>query len=415
MYSAEPEPFPSVQPAQQTTPVLILAYYFPPDNYTGAARPGRFARYLPDLACPVRVIAVGDSAEESELIRRVEGETEEVRHRSLAGLIERVFRKSLMPHDEGISWMPRAAREAMRWHRREPFAVVFSTAPPVVTHLAALWLKRRLSVRWVADFRDPLAGNPFRTQAIDRYVDPWVERQIFRNADAVIANTEAVGELWRRRYPQWARKINVIWNGFDPADPFGAMPLPPRSYKVMAHIGEIYSDRNPGILLRAFRRQIDRGALEPGAHRIRLIGNLDARTTFDRNDLTYLLERGCLELVSHIPREQARAETAQSDYLILLDSMAGLQVPAKLFDYIRVGRPILAVTSQTSAAASILARSGIRHTLLSPGPTDEIDARLMEFLRYSTESLPPSEWFTRNFNAVEQTEKLAALLKQPQL
>jgi glycosyltransferase involved in cell wall biosynthesis len=415
VYSAEREPVPSLQPAQQTTPVLILAYYFPPDNYSGAARPGRFARYLPDLGFPVRVIAVGESAEQSDWIRRVEGETEQVHHRSLAALIERVVRKSLMPHDEGISWVARAVREAVRWHRREPFATVFSTAPPVVTHLAALWLKRRLSVRWVADFRDPLAGNPFRTQPIDGYVDPWVERQIFRHADAVIANTEAVGELWRRRYPQWARKVNVIWNGFDPADPLGAMPLPPRAYKVMAHIGEIYCDRHPGILLRAFRRQIDRGALEPGAHRIRLIGNLDADATFDRNDLTYLLERGCLELIPHIPQEQARAEAAQSDYLVLLDSMAGLQVPAKLFDYIRVGRPILAVTSQTSAVASILARSGIRHTLLSPGPTDEIDTRLMEFLRYSTESLPHSEWFTRNFNAVEQTEKLAALLKQPQL
>jgi len=415
VYSTEPQPSPSVQPTQQTTPVLILAYCFPPDNYSGAARPGRFARYLPDLGFPVRVIAVGDSAEESALIHRVEGETEQVRHRSLAGFIERVARKSLMPHDEGIAWVPRAVREAVRWHRREPFAAVLSTAPPVTTHLAALWLKWRLSVRWVADFRDPLAGNPFHRLPIDRYVDPWLEQRIFRHADAVIANTEAVGEMWRRHYPQWAHKVNVIWNGFDPADPFGAMPLPPRPYKVMAHIGEIYGDRHPGILLRAFRRQIDRGALEPGAHRIRLIGNLNADHTFDRNDVNYLVERGCLELTPQIPREQARAEAAQADYLILLDGMAGLQVPAKLFDYIRVGRPILAVTSQTSAAASILARSGVRHTLLSPGPVDEIDARLMDFLRYSTESLPPSDWFTRNFNAVEQTERLAALLKEPQL
>jgi glycosyltransferase involved in cell wall biosynthesis len=389
----------------------MLAYYFPPDNYTGAARPARFARYLPDLGCPVRVIAVGESGQEHPpYLRRVEGETEQVRHRSLSGWIELVSRKSFLPHDEGIAWLPRAVREALAWHRREPIRALFSTAPPISTHLAALWLKRRLPVRWVADFRDPLASNPFRTLPIDRLLDPWIERKILRHADAVIANTEAVGEMWRRRYPHWAHKVNVIWNGFDPADDYGALPLPPRSYKVMAHIGEIYGNRHPGILLSAFRRQIERGALAPAAHRIHLIGNLDARTILDRDDVAFLVERGCLEFTPPIPRKQARIETAQADYLILLDATAGLQVPAKLFDYVRVGRPILAVTSQTSAVASILARSAIRHTILSPGSPEEIDGRLLEFLRYPTEPSTPSDWFVEQFNARSQSEMLARLL-----
>lgn len=50
----EPPQWPRHKPASRR--VLLLAYYFPPQNEIGAARPHRFARYLRRLGTPVSVI-----------------------------------------------------------------------------------------------------------------------------------------------------------------------------------------------------------------------------------------------------------------------------------------------------------------------------------------------------------------------
>ena len=63
-----------------------------------------------------------------------------------------------------------------------------------------------------------------------------------------------------------------------------------------------------------------------------------------------------------VPRAEAIRETAQADYLLLLD-LTGLkqniQVPAKIFDYLRIGRPILAFTTKASPSEWILELSGV--------------------------------------------------------
>ena len=178
-------------------PVLILAYVYPPDNYSGAARPYRFAKYLARLGHPVEVIAAGagDGVQVAGPVYRVRGELGEQRKTLLDKLVRAVW----LQYDEGLTWVPRAVRLAKRWSSRRP--VLLSTSPPLTTHLAALWLKRRYGWKWVADFRDPLVGNPFRELRRVRYTDGVLERCFFRHADALIANTDAMAAFWRRLHP----------------------------------------------------------------------------------------------------------------------------------------------------------------------------------------------------------------------
>ncbi len=400
---------PADPPVCGGVPVAMFAYFFPPDNYTGAARPHRFAQYLPQFGCPVRVIAAGAAPRvESGYVHRVTGEMDECRHRDLAGFAERVARKFFMPHDEGFTWTPRAVGRAMELHRESPFGAIFSTSPPYTTHYAAMWLKRKLGVRWIADFRDPLAGNPFRRSPADARWDACLERRIFRHADIVVANTEAVAAMWRKTYPEWAGKVRTIWNGFDPADGIGPMPAPPRPHKVIAHAGSIYGDRHPGLLFAAFRRLIERNLLNPREWRIRSMGFVDENSSMDRETAGFLQERGCLEWLPSGSKSQALAEVATADFLLLLDAPTGLQVPAKTFDYIRIGRPILATTPPHSETAAILRRCGIPHMMIHDGA--DPDAELLEFLRLPNEPVSPSGWFIENFSAEAQTRTLAGLL-----
>ncbi len=370
--------------ALNPSPILILAYVFPPDNYSGADRPGRFAKYLERLGHEVTVLAAGPERgmiQESAHVYRVRGELE---HIPRVNRLEQAMRIALFPYDEGTTWLPGAVRAARTWMRQSPPPVLFSTSPPVATHLAALWLKRRYRTRWIADFRDPLAGNPFRKLRRVRAIDRIVERQIFRHADAVIANTEPVAEAWRKRYPEAKSKIHVLWNGFDPETSPAALPLPARAAKTLTHIGTVYGTRQPTILLKSIERLARRGEVSAQSLRICLLGpaNLDsaAGETIERLRTTEMVDFESRQ----ISKQDSQRMTAESDYLLLLDVLgegAGLQVPAKLFEYLTIGRPILALTSRGSSVERILARAGIPYACLYPdAPEEEIDSTLRKFL-----------------------------------
>jgi len=231
--------------------ILILSYAFPPDNFAGAARPYRLGKFLQRLGYPVTVIAAGSGAQVSQEdnVFRVAGEIEgRPPTGGVSSLLEKATRIMWLPYDEGITWVPRAVALASRW--RQETCVLFSTSPPLTTHLAALAIQRRYGWRWIADFRDPLTGNPGRSQWRVKWSDRLLERVIFSRSDAVIANTDRVLEHWISRYRERASKFHLLWNGFDPDRNVEAAPVPARDYSVLTHTGEIYPQRHPGLLLR---------------------------------------------------------------------------------------------------------------------------------------------------------------------
>jgi glycosyltransferase involved in cell wall biosynthesis len=393
-------------------PVLILAYVYPPDNYAGAARPHRFAKYLERLGHPVSIVAAGPPGATSAAgnVYRVPGELEG-RHKTLA---DKVVRLAWLYYDEGVAWIPGVVRLAARWRDLRP--VLFSTSPPITTHLAALWLKRRYGWKWMADFRDPLAGNPFRKLRRVQYSDAVLEKIIFRQADTLIANTDSVEALWRRRYPHWGRKIALIWNGFDAEDPAGGAPMPPREFRVLAHAGEIYGDRHPGLVLASVARLTAQGSIQPDRLRIQLVGPVAQEALPDAALVEGLTRCGCLELKpAAVPRAEAQRLTAEAYQLLLLDVLsgsAGLQVPGKIFDYIRIGRPVLASTTRGSPAERILEQSGIPHGCIYPDLGEpEIDRRVLEFLKLPSTPVAPSAWFQSQFDAARQAEALSDLIQ----
>ncbi len=293
-------------------------------------------------------------------------------------------------------------------------SAVLSTFPPLSTHLAALALKRVYGIKWIADFRDPLSGDP-SPRSKDRSLRRFMEWSIFRYADVVIANTQAAAEMFRRLYPKQANKVQVIWNGFDPEDRLESLPLP-SGRRVLLQAGDIYSFRHPGRFLLALERLKVQDAPALKELVVQLFGDVD-RPWDGIGDaaVARLLEHSWVECHSRrIPQEEARRRTAQAHYLLLCDCIgaeAGVQVPMKLFDYIRIGRPILAITNRGSSVHWILSRSGIPSMYLFEDDSDaEIDEKLVAFFQWPSEPSSPSPWFMRTFDGAEQVGALADLL-----
>lgn len=396
--------------------VLLLAFYFPPENTSGAARPYRFYKYLRKLGYVVHVLTASpqDEGNLTENVFCFTGDTQRSRKGFLRVLARRVL--LLWVAERSVSWAFAAEEAAGRFVSKTGDSVVISTSEPVISHLLAGRLKRRLGFRWIADFRDPLTGNPFRqSSGIRSYLDALVERWTFCHADVLIANTDATLEMWKRKYPAHAGKMHLIWNGFDPEDGNGAMPVPRRDYRLLVHAGTVYGVRHPGVLLSSLHRLVQRGLLAPEDFRIRMIGFLQDGWARDPALVDQLVRMGCLECDGRlVPKREAARAIASADSLILLDSHVpggAVQLPAKLFEYVRVGRPIIAITTRNSPSDHLLARSGVRYTAIYPeDPAEAVDEKVLGFLALPLEPVVANRWFWENFEAVSQTRQLAALI-----
>jgi glycosyltransferase involved in cell wall biosynthesis len=400
--------------------LLLLAYYFPPENTSGATRPAYFCRYLPEFGYQPTVITRSDIPEappSSASVRRAPSTSVPGTGLRLAGWAAHCIERYLLPYNERLLWVPSAVSQASSFLKTAGQPVLLSTSPPVATHFAALTLKRKHNLKWIADFQDPLWGNPFRTRPFAHHYDRALERLIFKSADAVIANTDSVGQLWRRRYPQWQHKIHVITNGYDPQDRISPSRALQSDRRVIAHVGAIYGGRRPQVILACLDRLIENGRLDPGAVCVRFVGPMDAQCAgVDTPLFSRLRDRGCIECVGSLPTSRAREEMANASHLLLLDLNdmgAGLQIPAKLYDYIRVGRPILAFTSQDSPTDVVLQRSGIPYACVDPAwPCDRIDRSVLPFLSLPSGYTKAAPWFWSTFDARSHSRRLAAILDQ---
>jgi hypothetical protein len=382
--------------------VLLVAYYYPPANWSGALRPSRFARYLPEYGYQPEVVSEHNveadgrwMALSSRLLGKVEG--------------------GLRRYGEHLDWIEPATRKGRQLVAECNPGVVYSTAPPFSAHLVALRLKREFGLKWVADFRDPLIGNAFRTGRLGGFYDKSLERATFEHADRLVANTDALARTWIDRRPDLADKITVIWNGFNPDEEMPAATASDNGVHWMRHIGSIYGPRDPGQILASVDRLIASGALSAERLRVEFIGPSDMEMPF-RSDQAFerLQTLGVVRLSEQaVPRPEALEMTSSADSLLLLDLTGrerNIQLPAKLFEYVRSGRPILAVTTKDSPAERILGQCGLEHTCIYPSdPAGEVDRKLLEFLSKPTSPRKVSDWFNETFDARLITGRLAGL------
>ena len=209
----------SVEPIR----VLLLAFFFPPEMVTGALRPYRFYKYLPEFGVEPWVITGSEQNGALERVIQAPAPTRRPNRKTLLGATEKAMRLWVFPVDDAVMWPLSAARTAERLFKDVPIQAIISTFPPVNAHMTAARLHKRFKLPWIADFRDPLAGRPPATGLPNR-VNGFLERRYINDAAAVIAVSDVVRDEWRARYPQHSHKFHVLWNGYDPDEDIFASP-----------------------------------------------------------------------------------------------------------------------------------------------------------------------------------------------
>jgi glycosyltransferase involved in cell wall biosynthesis len=259
--------------------------------------------------------------------------------------------------DEFSAWARHSVEPLRRRIDAESIEVLYSTFSPASNHLLGLELKRRTGLPWVADFRD-LWIDDYRyaePSARRRNRDAELQQAVFEEADAVVGVTARQTEIFAQYVPDHRAQFITITNGFDPDDfrNLETSDAPDPSVFTIAHIGRLDRWRAKDALLEGLRRLSLATRQKRGRFVFRILGHVD------RAALTMLLESGVpCELTGYVSHSQAIREMCRADALLLAlpdGPNADSVIPAKLFEYLASGRPILAV-GPDGAAADIVRR-----------------------------------------------------------
>lgn len=452
----------------------MIAPYFPPRRRVGALRPFRFATHLRDQGWRVAVAFIEDASaaltdderarlEGIELwpigtpVDRTTGQRSESdlgRDRSLAlgarapnapesnsASLRRAAEALGESVDRAIpvdTWLPvllaafpRLARNARRW---QPDAV-WSTANPWSSHVLAEAVARIVDVPWIADFRDPWTlAEPYRrtvpsiTQAIDRRV----ERRILRRADAVTFTANSTAERTIAAFQLERAKVHVLPNSYDSSlfeRTRERSPNPQRSHDatVAASSSRPGSDSRREMLF--FGRFRETSSAEPvirvlAALRSRAPHALDALVVrsagpLPPSNVELAHELGvdrCFETFDPVPYERAPERLSCADVLLVCKPSNRAEiVPAKLWDYLYVRRPVLAI-SDNAEVHEIVARTGIG-AAFDNTQYEAIAELLVRYLVHRDElaqllGFAPDEAQIARFDAASVTAELATLVER---
>ena len=384
--------------------VLMLAYHFPPlAGGSGILRTLGFARHLPDCGwqplvlspAPLAYAQRGDTQlaqiGAQATVRRTLA-LDAARHLAIAGR----YPRCLALPDRWSSWWLSAVPAGMRMIRQYRPDAIWSTYPIATAHLIAMTLQKLSGLPWIADQRDPMLDDSdplalYPPEARLHRMHAWIEQRIAARSPAIVCTTPGAIDAHRRRLAHVGReRFCLIENGHD--DDEGAAPLDGpqgrRSRFQLLHSGVIYpSERDPQALFEALARLRHDGVLH--AHNFQLV--LRA-TGHDAWLASLLVKYGILDLVRLEPLQPhgtALQEMLAADGLLLLQAAnCNAQIPAKLYEYLRCRRPILALTDLAGDSAAKLRHCGI-DTIGQLASSSDCARALLRFLELARQGRAP--------------------------
>lgn len=350
--------------------VLLVSYVFPPEPSPGALRPGYLAQYLPQFGWeatiltqstgtppfPARVFTTGKSVTPFEERLRASVTARSSDPNSPLRKRLRAVKDLLLFPDATAPWVPAARKLGATLLREERFEAILSTALPATVHVVAEDLCRRSGLAWIADYRDPWAGNAYiRRGPIRSALERTLERRLLRRAACITTISRPIAEHLAAFHGR--QTIEVIPNGYDPIEWNAVAQAQPARFD-LCYTGSMYDGkRSPDLLFEAIAQL--RGRRDPAAQaaRVHFFGpnSEGVAQSAARFGLT-------LQMRQHgvVPRPQAMFAQRSAAVLLLflnMDERTASEMGSKYLEYAGAGRPILAFGPRSSVMRDFIERN----------------------------------------------------------
>jgi hypothetical protein len=404
--------------------VLLIAFYFPPfHRSSGSLRVLKLTKYFPSFGIePVILTATPRAYDKTDDHLLAQIPTGVAVHRAFAFDAKQHFSfrgayfDFMALPDRYSSWIPAGIISGWRLIRQQQIVTIFSTTPIPSAHVIAYALQKLTKKPWIADFRDPIWDEYFQGSGRELRVRQWVESLAVRHATRVTVTTDGIRRLLLKRYSDSdPEKIIVVENGFDDSD-FNGVLAPQRNGRKeirLVHAGLLDPvDRDPLPFFQAVKKLLVKDRNLKSELRVDLIAPGD--------DGRYAkeIERLALGEVIHLrpalPYHQALREMAEADILLLFQGEScDLQIPAKGYEYLRIGRPILALTTTAGETGRLIQSTHAGEVVTIDDP-EAICASLERWILQIKKGghLPAADpAVAARYSRRSQTEKLAACMQ----
>ena len=364
---------------------LIITYYWPPAGGPGVQRWLKFIKYLPDFNIePIVYIPknpnypfidkslISEVSENLTIIKqpikepyRLAGFFSEKSSKTISkGIISEEKKQSLIEKvllyvrgnyfipDARKSWVKPSVSFLSDYIQKEHIETIITTGPPHSLHLIGLQLKKRLGVKWLADFRDPWTTIGYHTQLkltdVSKAKHKALEKQVLTTADQIIVTSFTTKKEFQQITNQ---PIEVITNGYDKnlIDDFNM-----DSKFTMSHIGSLLSKRNPEILWKVLGELITENESFSKDFQLNFIGFVS------HSVLGFIKKFNLSDYVNnmgYVSHNEAVKFQKKSQILLLIEidseETKGI-IPGKLFEYMVSNRPIIAMGPKASDVEKII-------------------------------------------------------------
>lgn len=365
--------------------VLIITYYFPPAGGPGVQRWLKFVKYLPEFDIqPVVYVPENPTYPiiDEELVKDISNNATIIKRKIFepyglasifsknktktisSGIIASQRRQTSMDKfllwirgnlfipDARIFWVRPSVRFLEKYIKTHAIDTIITSGPPHSMHLIGLHLKEKLTVTWIADFRDPWTTIGYhKALKLSAYAENEhqnLEHQVLNTADKIIVTSKNT----KLEFEEITDKpITVITNGYDTVE---NSEIQPDNKFSVAHIGSFLSGRNPVILWQTISELVKENAEFAKYFELKLIGTvspeiLEMIHAYNLDDY--------LNLIGYVSHTEALEHQKKAQVLLLIEinSFDTISIiPGKLFEYMVSGRPIIAIGPRGSDFAEII-------------------------------------------------------------
>lgn len=408
--------------------VLLIAFHYPPvKGSSGLQRTLRYSAYLHDHGWQAEVLTVKPMAyaktgndEMGDIPAHVKVHRAWAlnarKHLSIFGR----YPGALAKPDPWMSWRFDGIRKGRKLLQEKSFDAIWSTYPIVTAHKIGHSLAVESGLPWVADFRDLMAIEDWPLDADERNSLLQFQQQIVDTAARCVLTTPGATRRYRTMYPHAdPEKFVYLPNGFHEPSFLAALKETGSGSIVQAstepfvllHAGILYpSERDPGPFFKALSVLKERGAISADTFRVRL--RATGHDAYYRPMLGDFGIGDLVELAPALPYKDVLREMMESSGLLIFQAAnCNEQIPAKLYEYFRAGRPIFALTDAAGDTAKTLMEEGAG-VVAQIDNYEDIAQSLLTFLQTTKEGSfrPMTSERIQKYSRKEQAADLASLL-----
>jgi glycosyltransferase involved in cell wall biosynthesis len=338
--------------------ILIISIYYPPIQSIASNRIESFSKYLDKEKYNVYVHTIA-SKSRYELN---DVEINRVQNKLLFKPLLFIKRTNKLIHYTKVlynkfinsffsnsyrGWIDESLKELPSYVKEKNIDIIISTFAPTAPHIVALHLKKRYpDIKWIADMRDEMSmGLNLPTKIKSVYEK--LEADILHNADALISVSKPIVEEFQSMKHHEKILFREIRNGYD----FEIEKKEnSNKYFTITYTGNFYGDINPNNFLIALENFLSKNG--NAKIKVQFVG---VKTHFHLSDKL----AKTVHIIPSVSHDEAIKIMKQSDALLLIHPSNGRKgvFTGKLFEYLGVLRPIIALVDEEDVAADLITQT----------------------------------------------------------